>query len=347
MTKIRLPYTVSDTDRHGNTRHYVRIKGKPKVRLPGQPGDADFMAAYHAALSSVPAKKTGRASKGSFRELCEAYYASPQFKAWDPSTRDGRRRSLDSLLEEHGNKPIALLEPKHIRKLRNDRAEKPGAANSLVKALKSLFAWGIEEFDLTRNPARDVKALKYGREGYHSWTLEEIEKFKARHPLGSKPRLAMALMLYTTGRREDAVRLGQKHMQAGRLRFVQAKNEHRKPITVDIPVHPDLAAAIKAMPLVGSETFLVTDYGKPFTPGGFGHRFRNWCNQAGLRHCSAHGLRKAMATRLAEHGATAHEIMSITGHQTLEEVERYTRAAERAGLADRAMGKVTKQEDER
>jgi site-specific recombinase XerD len=58
-----------------------------------------------------------------------------------------------------------------------------------------------------------------------------------------------------------------------------------------------------------------------------------------LHHCSAHGLRKACATALAEAGATAHEMVSVTGHQSLEEIERYTRGAKRKHLADRAMKK--------
>jgi integrase/recombinase XerD len=84
----------------------------------------------------------------------------------------------------------------------------------------------------------------------------------------------------------------------------------------------------------------VTDYGKPFTANGFGNRVKDWCRQANLPHCSAHGLRKAAATRLAERGATPHEIMAITGLRTLEEAERYTRAANMAKLADSAMAKL-------
>jgi integrase len=73
-----------------------------------------------------------------------------------------------------------------------------------------------------------------------------------------------------------------------------------------------------------------------------GHSIEALCTgpQAGLPHCSAHGLRKATAARLAERGATPHEIMAITGHQTLAEVERYTRAAERSKMADAAMSKL-------
>ena len=137
------------------------------------------------------------------------------------------------------------------------------------------------------------------------------------------------------------MRFGRQHIRDGRLRYTQAKNEHRKPVELDIPVHPDLAATIEATPS-NNLTFLVTAYGKPFTPAGFGNRFRQWCNEAGLPHCSAHGLRKATAARLAERGATTREIMAVTGHQTLEEVERYTRAAQQAVLADSAMQKLRK-----
>jgi site-specific recombinase XerD len=87
-------------------------------------------------------------------------------------------------------------------------------------------------------------------------------------------------------------------------------------------------------------TFLVTEYGRPFTPSGFGNWFRNRCDQANLRHCSAHGLRKATAAALAEAGATAHEIAAVTGHMSLEEIERYTRAARKRKLADTAIAKL-------
>jgi integrase/recombinase XerD len=145
-------------------------------------------------------------------------------------------------------------------------------------------------------------------------------------------------MLYTACRREDAVRLGPQHVRRGRVRFTQAKNEHRNPVHIDIPLHPDLAAVIDGTP-AAHLTFLVTALEKPFTPAGFGNWFRDCSNEAGLPHCSAHGLRKATAARLAERGATTHEIMAVTGHRSLEEVERYTRAARRVGLADSAMAK--------
>lgn len=154
----------------------------------------------------------------------------------------------------------------------------------------------------------------------------------------------MAILLYTACRREDVVRLGPQHIRDGRLRYRQAKNEHRNPVDLDIPVHSDLMTIIEAT-TTKHLTFLTTHHGRAFTPAGFSNAFRRWCDEAGLSHCSAHGLRKATAARLAERGATAHEIMSITGHRSLEEVERHTRAARQRKLADSAMAKIRRRMD--
>jgi hypothetical protein len=44
--------------------------------------------------------------------------------------------------------------------------------------------------------------------------------------------------------------------------------------------------------------------------------------------------------RLAEAGCTAHEIMAISGHKSLKEVERYTKAADQERLARSAVARL-------
>ena len=345
MVSIDLPFVVADTDRHGNVRYYFRRRPEKKVRLRGKPGTAEFQRAYEAARDRAPevGSATGkRQAKGSFIDVSQRYFASPSFKRLDASTRSWQTRALTAIAEsDKGAAPLALMQPRHVRHLRDTKAETPAAANTLLKALRALFQWAIEEDIVDADPTRDVKRLQYVTKGHHTWTLDEVAQFERRRPVGTKPRLAFALLLYTACRREDAPRLGPQHIRGGRLRYTQAKNEHRAPIAIDVPVFPDLAEAIAALP-ASHLTFLVTEYGKPFSTAGFGNRFREWCDQAGLPHCSAHGLRKATAARLAERGCTPHEIMAVTGHQTLEEVERYTREAQRAGLADRAWERFAK-----
>jgi integrase len=199
---------------------------------------------------------------GSFRALCVKYYASPEFRGLDWSTKSWRRRALELICQTKATLPVDQMEARHVRRLRDELAEKVGAANQRLKALKALFSWATEAEEAKFNPARDVKLIKYKTKGHHSWTIEEVETFERRFPLGTKPRLAMALMLYTAGRREDAVRLGPKHIQNERIRFTQAKNEDRAPVEMDMPLHPHLRAAIDAGPC-GKETFLVTEFGQP------------------------------------------------------------------------------------
>ncbi|CAH1658845.1 hypothetical protein CHELA1G11_12845 [Hyphomicrobiales bacterium] len=185
--------------------------------------------------------------------------------------------------------------------------------------------------------------IKTGSEGFHSWSLEEVEAFEKRHPVGTKARLALALLLYTAQRRSDVVLFGKQHVQDGWLVFTQVKNRVRAPVRLEIPIVAPLQSIIDASP-VGDLTFLVTEFNRGFTANGFGNWFRDRCDEAGLPQCSAHGLRKASASRLAELGCTEEEIKAITGHRTSKEVARYTRAARQKVLVASAMAKMVKGE---
>jgi integrase len=350
MVRIKLKYVVEDVDRHGNIRFYFRRKGQSKIRLPGLPGSDQFMDAYRSALANLPVDRprtVGCPAIGSFGHVCLSYYASPTFKRLAPSTQSWRRRALDSICEKHGDKPIAMMRAKHIRMLRDEKANLPGASRTRLKALKALFTWAVDEELVTDDPTLGVKKIHYVSKPHHTWTLEEVEQYERHHPVGTKARLGLALLLYTSWRREDAPRLGPQHICEERLpdgstkkriKYRLAKNEDREPVDMDIPLYPDLADIIDGTSS-GHLTFLITNYGKPYTTGGFGNRFKDWCRQAGLPHCSCHGLRSAVACRLANRGASQFEIMAITGHKSLAEVERYTKAANTKKLADSAMDK--------
>jgi integrase len=129
--------------------------------------------------------------------------------------------------------------------------------------------------------------------------------------------------------------MGRQHIRDGMLHIKQTKTGTE----LVIPVLPELDIVIAAS-RNDHLTFLTTKFGQPFTAAGFGNWFREQCDVAGLNHCSAHGLRKAAARRLAEAGCTEHEIGAITGHASLREIERYTKAVDQERLAVSAMKKV-------
>jgi integrase len=198
-----------------------------------------------------------------------------------------------------------------------------------------MFGWAIENGMMATNPARDVRHISYASDGFHTWTVDEVGQFEARHPIGTKARLALALLLYLGVRRGDLVTLGREHVKDGWLRMVPRKTRHKRLRTSEKPILPALADVLAQTP-VGDLTFLVTDFGKPFTANGFGNWFRKRCNEAGLPHCTAHGLRKAGATIAAENGATDRQLMALFDWTSAKQANVYTAAADRKRLAGEA-----------
>ena len=164
-----------------------------------------------------------------------------------------------------------------------------------------------------------------------------MRAFERAYPVGSKPRLALALLLGTAARIADVVRLGRGHVRAGVIDMVQQKTGAQ----VTIPVTSVLAEAINAAAPSDHVVFLLNEHGRAFTAHAFSKWFVKQCRRAGLdKGLSAHGLRKAACRRLAEAGCSAKEIGAISGHSSLREVARYTEAADRKRLARNAVDRL-------
>lgn len=248
-------------------------------------------------------------TQGTLHAVVVSYYKSAIFKRLRESTRKVRRGILDGLCVDYGRLPAAAMEARHIPKLRDAKAEYPASANVRVKALRQVFAWAMEDGLVNNNPARDVAYIPAtNRDGFHTWTVDEVGQFEARHPIGTKARLALALMLYTGVRRSDVVRLGPQIERGGWLHFTMTKGQK----AYQVPVLTALRTVVDASPS-GHLAYLETFFDKPFTSNGFGNWFRKRCNEAGLPHCSAHGLRKTGATFAAENSATESQLMAIFG----------------------------------
>jgi integrase len=342
---IRLKYVHCWIDRRyggAKPRYYLRRPGFNRTALPGLPGSTEFMQAYEAALAgqALPRPMIGasRTKPGSIAALIVSYFCAPQFLALAPATQQTYRLILEKFRSEHGDKPVALLTRQHINAMLAQRVVTPAAANDWLRMVKSLMVFAVEEGWRRDNPTVAIKRVKNRSAGFHTWDETEIAAFESHHQIGSKARLALALLLYTAQRRSDVVRMGRQHVRDGVVHVRQQKTG----AMLAIPLHPALAATIAATPS-DHLTFLVTSFGKPFTAPGFGNWFRERCNEAGLpRHCAAHGLRKAACRRLAEAGCSANVIASISGHTTLTEVARYTKAADQERMARDGMAAISR-----
>lgn len=337
-------YCSWNIDRHGKKRVRFR-KGFYSIYLCSVPYSEDFMRRYHAALNGNAQQlqdfKEDRVDPGTIDAVIVNFYCSTDFLKLKYTTQRVRKNVLEKFRVLHGKKRVALLTAAHLKAIIGDMADRPGAANNLLKVLRVLLRHAIDMGLIHDNPARNVRKFSVSSEGFHSWSEVDVAAFEARHKPGSRAHLALSLLFYTGQRRSDVVRMGWQHITGDLLSVVQDKTgEYLK-----IPFHPKLAAAIGNKPRTNL-TFLLTEAGAPFTAAGFGNWFRDRCNEAGLPHCSAHGLRKACATRLANAGCTVEQIKAITGHKTLSEVARYTKAADQERNAKQALVNLLRSESE-
>ena len=272
---------------------------------------------------------------GSFSDLITIFYQTAAFIQLSDASRQTYRYTLERFRAEYGNHPVAGFEERHVAAILDRMATIPAAANRLRRMLIALMKLAKQRKMIRVNPMTDIEPIRYKTKPHKDWPEAEIKRFTDCYPIGTRERLAFELLLCVGSRRGDGLRMGPGHVRCGRLRYRQQKNG----ANIDIPMPPQLRAAIAAMPPRKQQVvFLEARGGKAFTDKGFGKWFSEISQKAGVpKGLSPHGLRKACCRRLAEAGCSPHEIMAISGHTTLKEVTRYTEAASRSKLADSAM----------
>jgi integrase len=316
------------------------------------------------------------ATPNTWRWVCQRFFAAPTYKSLAPSSRRAMRRVLEKTWPEpihpetphltFGDMPLAKLRAKQIKVLRDRKSwiedeedeqgevveirQNPEAANSRVKYIRTVLTWVKEEPELAdliehRNWARDVDYFPpRSSSGHPTWSLDEIEQFRRYWPIGTKARLAMEILLLTLQRRGDVVRLGRGVLKAdgqGRPMLIlkQEKNARHaaKAVTAYIPLFPELQEIIEATPERGDLFYLVSEHGKPFVKESFSNWFRDRCIQADIKGRSARGLRKAGIVELIRRKYTPQQIMSISGHKTMKEIDRYAREYLRQQAAEQVL----------
>lgn len=335
MNRELPPYASSFKDRHGRERVRFRRTGFPTVYPTAVAGTDDFWKEYLAWKASEPAPVgIERIEPGTFDDLITQFYRSTP---WNNIPKESTKRTYRGELERfralNGKTLVRNVNAQSIVRKMEKMAATPSAAANLLKRLRTLFDYAIVIGMRKDNPAKPVKAPRpKDKSGHHEWTEAEIRQFQKHHKLGTKARLALEIFVNTAQRRSDAAVMGEDPEKPGYVLVRQLKTD----ALLSIRMHPDLKKAVDACPS-GKPAFIVSERGKPYTKESFGNWFRDQCNDAGLPHCSAHGLRKAASRRMAELGLSNQLIKSITGHSTDSEVARYTRNADQARRADIAM----------
>ena len=327
------PYLYRDIDRQGAERWRLRVRGRKTVTIRGAYGSPEFAANYRAAMEGEPVEKAIVTGKhGTIAALAHSYLRSAAFADLAPSSQRNRRAFIDQLVISYGKLPITGLERRHVRMMMDANCEKPGKARAMLAALRALTTLALDDNTIAVDPTAGIKRPKLSEEGIEAWTESEIAAYEAHHPIGTPARLAFALAIYTGQRASDLIRLGRQHIRDNAIELKQQKTG----TTLAVPLHPELKAIIDASPSTNL-LFLTSERGPYASGNSLGQQIRRWAQQAGIHGRSIHGLRKACCRRLAEAGCTAHEVMSISGHKSLVEVERYTKSVSQKVLAEKAI----------
>jgi len=248
--------------------------------------------------------------------------------------------ALDAIVRDHGHRYAAeLTTDKAAKVIEAVGASHPAMGNLVHSALRAVMVYAVKMKLRPNNPITGIERYKTG--AHHTWTEEELTTFEKCWPLGTRERLAYALLLYTGQRGGDVVRMRRSDIVNGAINVTQEKTGAE----LKIAIHPALDRAIKAGPVLGIYLIGEDRTGRPITRASLTRLMKRAAHLAGLpAKCVPHGLRKAILRRLAEHGASAKQIASVSGHETLREIERYTRAANQAALSRSAIGRLPDEE---
>lgn len=336
----KLPqFVVREVTRHGTVKFYFRRFKGPRIRLPDDPGSPEFEKQYLEARAgrAVSRSEASKTPNTSLRWLIDRYKESGVWRGYSDATRKQHDNFFSGVLAKAGHAPFANIDRSVMEQSMEDRADRPALANNFLKAMKALFKWAVKNNHMEVNPTDGVERLRYKSDGFEPWTVEDFNRFCAKWEIGTKPRLAVELLLHSGLRRGDIVRAGRQHMK-GNV-FTMRTSKTGAVVTAEFP--DALMDVIEKSP-TGELAFLVSEHGKPFTKESFGNWFRDRCREASIEK-SAHGVRKLSATLSAEGGAPAHELMAQYGWTNIKQAEVYTRGADRKALGIKGSRRIADQ----
>lgn len=347
--KIDYPGLIEEKIPSGQFRYRVRPKGdfKKRITIYCGPKDDDFLRQYQLARAGdqpEPMKKASEvAMPQSIGWLINSYfeYLEERIKAgtFSAKTLKKKRNLFTSLLADPERK--MLIPQEKLLEMQDKMASTPAQADAFIEAVGVMYEWAIPRKYVKTNPARGIPRVYVKGDGATPWKAADVDAFFKKHKMGSKPHVAMSILLWTGCRIEDTTMLGRSYETVidgvEALRWTPMKKGSSE---VTIPLLAPLKEATRA-PKVQGQTYLLGKGGKALASGDSASAmFKHWCKDAGLGHLSAHGVRKGLAELLAELGCSQYEIMAILGHSEAKTSEVYTKRVERWRLALGAMNRV-------
>lgn len=351
MPKIRR-FLYSEKTQHGTIRYrFIRERGAKKITIKGLPGEAAFESRYNYLLNGgdqdelllkEKKKRRSRHQEGTWADLVDQFMLYLDREVQRGEYAEGTRNTYAGILRQTtrvlGSVAVADFTRADIQNILRKLAPSRARHNNMLKAIRAVFRYAVEQTSLVEeDPTQGVKYKSIQTNGHKEWSVSNLRQYLSFHKPGSTAYLALVLLLHTACRRSDLVKLGPGNLHEIDgdffLEFQQQKKGEDRGSDVSVPVDQDFIDLLNMTP-TGEETFLVTAYGKPYSPKGFGNRMKKWVREAGLTDdIATHGVRKSVGVLMAEAGCSIYQIMAVHGHSSPKASEVYTRAASRRMLA--------------
>lgn len=345
MSSVDLPRHVHRVVSRGREYFYYQEgRGTPhagaRIRLPDDPHTPEFWNAVKQAQGAF-----GRMPTDTVNALCDAFELSwkTRQRKISKGTQDQYRRYLKPVRKAWGDLPAHELRPRHVDALiRKIGAEKPGAANNMLDALKAMVAWALGPVELlTHDPTQGVERFSKG-EGHLPWTPEQLA-FAERTFTGAMRRFFF-LSRYTGQRISDVVRLNPNDLDEGGFKLTQKKTG----VKPWCPIFPELESEMATWERRPGPYLLQEDgksKGKPFSTNQMWKAFdRERQRHPILAGAVPHGLRANAAIRLRSGGYTSLQISDMVG-MSVEMVEHYCRHADRKASGQAVLRQLRERSD--
>ncbi|WP_306446769.1 tyrosine-type recombinase/integrase [Falsiruegeria mediterranea] len=347
--KVNFPGFLVEQNRNGSPRYRVRAEGQKgrKITIPVGPDDPDFANHYYAARSGETWHPSAPQSVERSLDWAKDRYLSfleKMLSAGQGSKATLRQRRsiltrvcdhLDSEGDRYGDFDVEAPTSAFLE-VRDAWADRPGAADNMIKTVKAMYAWLIERGMVKINPAAGIAPINTSpKGGAIPWTAADLKRFKDAYPKGTTQFLWLTLQAFTTCRIGDAIWLGrdQETTRKGQI-YLEWQPRKKGSSFVSLPMLPPLFEATRTVKVVGP-AYILGKRGRPYkTAESLRNQVRKWCDDAGLPDRSSHGIRKAMADLMAESGATQHQIMAVMSHTQAKTSEIYTKGVRRRILAE-------------
>lgn len=280
---------------------------KAGPRLPGNPGEPEFMAAYNAAVARKVVPKAG-----TMFSILRGYQESAEFDKLRPRTKSDYIRLIKAIEQKFGTFPLSAMTDPRTRNIfmtwRDELAKaSKRQADYSWSVLARVLSWAHGRRIIAENPCTRGGRLYSGSRVDKIWSDECEEAFLALAP--EHLHLALVLALWTGQREGDLLALTWTQYDGRAIRLRQGKTGVRVTVPAGSSLKERLDAARQS-----SGPVLLNSRGQPWTSNGFSSSWRKACKKAGIVGVTFNDLRGTAVTRLAVCGCTEAEIASLTGH---------------------------------